>query len=317
MPSTIRGRFAPSPSGRMHLGNIFSAVLSWLFVRTEGGTLVLRVEDLDPQRCRREYADQLYEDLMWLGLDYEEGAYRGGPHASYFQSKRGDFYRRALEQLDNQGLLYPCFCTRAELHVAEAPHRSDGTLIYPGTCACLSQKEAAQRALTISPALRLRVPSETIGFLDGCCGWYEEQLALECGDFILCRKDGVAAYQLAVVVDDAAMDITQVVRGRDLLSSTPRQLLLYRLLGLKPPVFFHIPLLLSPSGRRLSKRDGDLDIGCLRKYFRPEDLFGRIAFLLGWISHIEPITLSELSTLFSVDSIPKNDIFVPFDLFCQ
>ena len=216
---TLRGRFAPSPSGRMHLGNAWSALLAWLSVRSRGGVMVLRLEDLDPDRCKRPLCDGVEEDLRWLGLDWDEGGSAGGPE--FYQSQRSEIYRAALEQLEQQGLLYPCFCTRGQLHAPNAPHRSDGEVIYPGTCRDLSAEERAVRAQTRHPAVRIRVPDEEIGFVDRLQGVYGENLARDCGDFILRRSDGVYAYQLAVVVDDALMGVTEVTRGSDLLTSTP------------------------------------------------------------------------------------------------
>ena len=228
----VTGRFAPSPSGRIHLGNILCCLLAWLSVRQQEGHMVLRIEDLDTARCPQRYARQMMEDLHWLGLDWDEGPEVGGSNGPYFQSQRTDRYQAALEQLEAQGLVYPCFCTRAELHAASAPHREDGQVIYPGTCRNLSAAQIAERSLRRAPALRLRVPEEEIGFTDGHLGAVRENLARACGDFLLRRSDGMFAYQLAVVVDDAAMGITEVVRGADLLDSTPRQLYLYRLLDL-------------------------------------------------------------------------------------
>ena len=234
------GRFAPSPSGRIHLGNILCALLVWLSARQKGGKVVLRIEDLDTARCPRRYARQMEDDLRWLGLDWDQGPGVGGPDEPYDQSERTALYQAALEKLEQKGLVYPCFCTRAELHAASAPHREDGQVVYAGTCRNLTAAEAAEKAKQRPPALRLRVPEESWGFTDGHLGAYEENLARDCGDFLLRRSDGMFAYQLAVVVDDAAMGVTEVVRGADLLDSTPRQLYLYDLLGLTPPRFYQI-----------------------------------------------------------------------------
>ena len=244
-----KGRFAPSPSGRIHLGNILCCLLAWLSARQSGGRIVLRVEDLDTARCPRRYALQMEEDLRWLGLNWDEGPGSGGADGPYYQSERTARYQAALDRLADRGLVYPCFCTRAELHAASAPHREDGQVVYAGTCRRLTAAEAAERAGTRAPALRLRVPEEEITFTDGHMGVCRENLARDCGDFLLRRSDGMFAYQLAVVVDDAAMGVTQVVRGADLLSSTPRQLLLYRLLELPVPEFIHFPLLLAADWR--------------------------------------------------------------------
>ena len=236
---TLRGRFAPSPSGRMHLGNLFSALLAWLSVRRAGGVMVLRMEDLDPDRCRPEYARQLADDLRWLGLDWDEGWQKGGPHGPYLQSERTERYAAAFRALEGRGLVYPCFCTRAERLAASAPHRSDGQAVYAGKCRHLTEEERAELARTRRPAWRIAAPDRAVSFTDGLQGPYSENLLHDCGDFILRRSDGVYAYQLAVVYDDGDMGVTQVVRGRDLLSSTPRQLWLYELLGLTPPEFYH------------------------------------------------------------------------------
>ena len=312
----IRGRFAPSPSGRMHLGNLFSALLAWLSVRSAGGVLVLRMEDLDPDRCRPEYAAQLAEDLLWLGLDWDEGYGKGGPDGPYLQSERTERYAAAFGRLEEMGLVYPCYCTRAERLAASAPHRSDGQAVYGGRCRDLTVEErSALEAAGRRPAWRLKVPDEVWAVEDGHMGRYGENLLRDCGDFIIRRSDGVYAYQLAVVADDGAMGINQVVRGMDLLSSTPRQCYLYHLLGLEPPEFRHVPLLLAEDGRRLSKRDKDLDMGVLRTRWTPEDLTGRLALLAGLQSTPAPVTPAALMERFSWEQVPRTDIVVPGGLF--
>ena len=310
------GRFAPTPSGRMHLGNLFCALLAWLSARSENGRMVLRIEDLDTFRSRPEFARQLERDLLFLGLDWDEGGSMGGPSDPYYQSRRTELYHAALESLKKQGLVYPCFCTRAELHAANAPHAGEGDSVYNGRCRDMPPQEAAARAQSHAPALRLRVPAETIRFQDGHYGPISQNMAMECGDFILCRSDGIMAYQLAVVVDDATMGVTQVVRGRDLLSSTPRQLLLYQLLGLRPPSFFHVPLLLAPDGRRLSKRDGDLSLDTLLSHgCTAQDLIGRLGYLAGLLDRPEPVSPQELLPAFQWGKIPREDIRLPKGLF--
>ena len=275
MAQQVVGRFAPTPSGQLHLGNLFCSLIAWLAAKSQGGKILLRSEDLDVERSRPEYALQAQRDLEALGLFWDEGGDRSGPHAPYDQSQRFPFYRTQLERLESQRLVYPCFCSRAQLHAASAPHASDGETIYAGTCRGLSPQEAAERSKTRAPALRLRVPEETIAFTDLHYGPQQQYLPTGCGDFILRRSDGVYAYQLAVVADDGAMGVTQVVRGRDLLPSTPRQILLYRLLGWPVPEFGHTPLLLAPGGRRLSKRDGDQCLsGLLEKGLTPRDVVG-------------------------------------------
>ena len=309
------GRFAPSPSGRIHLGNILCCLLAWLSVRRQGGEVVLRIEDLDTARCPRRYAHQMEEDLRWLGLDWDRGPTVGGPDGSYYQSERTALYQAALERLEDMGLVYPCFCTRAELHAASAPHREDGQVVYAGTCRHLTAAEIAEKAKRRAPALRLRVRSETWGFTDGHMGPYSENLARDCGDFLLRRSDGMFAYQLAVVVDDAAMGVTEVVRGADLLDSTPRQLYLYHLLGLTPPKFIHFPLLLAPDGRRLSKRDADAGLDVLRDRAAPEEVLGKLAYLAGFNPSAEPKTAQQLLADFAWDKVPRADIRIPEGLF--
>ena len=245
----VTGRFAPSPSGRLHLGNLACSLLAWLSAKSQGGRIVLRIEDLDAERCPRVYADLLEQDLAWLGLTWDEGGSTGGAHAPYYQSECGDIYTQSYRKLEQRGLVYPCFCSRSQLHAASAPHTSDGNVIYPGTCRGLTPEEIAEKRKKKAPAYRLMVPDEEITFTDGCMGTHTENLLRDCGDFYLRRADGVFAYQLAVVVDDARMGVTEVVRGADLLSSTARQLYLYRLLGLQPPHFAHCPLLLAADGR--------------------------------------------------------------------
>ena len=306
----IRGRFAPSPSGRMHLGNALSALLAWLSVRSAGGVMVLRLEDLDPVRCRPEFARQVEEDLRWLGLDWDEGGLAAGPQWS--QSGRRDLYEAQLTRLEAMGLTYPCFCTRGDLHAASAPHASDGTPLYSGACRNLTAEQRAERAKSRHPSIRIQTPDRDISFVDGNLGPFSQNLARDCGDFILRRSDGVHAYQLAVVTDDGDMRITQVVRGRDLLNSTPRQLWLQELLDLPHPDYFHIPLLLSPGGRRLSKRDSDLDLGALRAAgVTPEAIVGRLAFWAELTPTPAPVRASELIPHFSWAHVKKEDITIP------
>lgn len=313
---TVRGRFAPSPSGRMHLGNVFSALLAWLSARSVGGSVVLRMEDLDPDRCRPEYVARLAADLEWLGLVCDEGYGVGGPDGPYLQSERTDRYAAAFVRLEREGLIYPCYCSRAERLAANAPHRSDGQTVYDGKCRHLTDEERkAFAAEGRRPAPRLRVPNQEFSFVDGHMGPYTENLERDCGDFIIRRSDGVYAYQLAVVVDDAAMGVTQVVRGRDLLDSTPRQCYLYHLLGLTPPEVFHVPLLLAPDGHRLSKRERDLDMEALRARFTAEELLGRLAFLAGLLEKPRPMSAQVLLEYFSWDKVPVGDIYVPGALF--
>ena len=298
--SRVVGRFAPSPSGRMHMGNLWSCLLAWLSARSAGGGMVLRLEDLDPDRCGQGYCDQVMRDLEWLGLDWN-----GGP---VYQSRRTDIYAQAFRELEEQGLLYPCFCTRAERLAASAPHRSDGTAVYNGRCVRLSRAEREELSARRRHAWRVRVPEREVSFTDLLQGEYRENLARDCGDFILRRSDGVFAYQLAVVVDDGAMGVTQVVRGSDLLSSTPRQLWLQEQLGLPHPDYGHLPLLLAPDGRRLAKRDRDMELGRLQERHTAPELVGRLACAARLIDRPEAITPRELIPLFSWEKLPREDL---------
>ena len=309
------GRFAPSPSGRIHLGNILCSLIAWLSIRQQGGRMVLRIEDLDTARCPRKYSRQMIEDLRWLGLHWDEGPDAREPDAPYYQSERTALYEAALETLKEKGLVYPCFCTRAELHAASAPHREDGQTVYAGTCRNLTAEQIVEKTQIRSPALRLRVPEETWSVCDGHMGSYAENLASDCGDFLLRRSDGMFAYQLAVVVDDAAMGITEVVRGADLLSSTPRQLYLYDLLGLPAPRFFHVPLLLTSDGRRLSKRNADAGLDDLARRFTAPEILGRLAYAAGFNPSADPKTARQLLADFDWEKLPHADIRIPEGLF--
>lgn len=294
------GRFAPSPSGRMHLGNALSAMLAWLSAKQQGGEILLRIEDLDPARSKAEYAQGIMDDFRWLGLLWDRRATD--------QSKRGEAYAAALRQLEQMYLIYPCYCSRDQLHAASAPHASDGRVIYAGTCRNLTPEQRA--VMTKKPSLRIRLPDREISFRDGLQGDVTMNLQREFGDIILRRADGVAAYQLAVVVDDGTEGVTEVVRGRDLLSSTPVQLYLYELLGLTPPRFYHVPMLLAPDGRRLSKRDRDLDFGYLRQHFSPEEIIGLLGHLAGLMERWEPVSARELACDFSWSRVKQSDIIL-------
>ncbi|MBQ7566904.1 MAG: tRNA glutamyl-Q(34) synthetase GluQRS [Oscillospiraceae bacterium] len=294
----VRGRFAPSPSGRMHLGNVFSALLAWLSVRSRDGTMLLRIEDLDRERCRPEYAAQIKRDLKTLGLDWDEEQPR--------QSTRDEAY---LEQFRTLGaLVYPCYCSRSELLAASAPHAADGRAVYPGTCRDLTPEQRAQKEK--APSWRVRVPDRVIAVDDLLQGRYEENLEKACGDFIVRRADGVYAYQLAVVTDDAAGGVTEVTRGVDLLSSAPRQRYLQELLGFPQVTYCHVPLLTDASGRRLSKRDGDLDLGALLDRMTVPELLGHLAFAAGLLEKYEPATARELIPVFRLDRLKRENIKV-------
>lgn len=298
-----RGRFAPSPTGRMHLGNVFSALLSWLSARSKGGEWLLRIEDIDPQRSRQEYADLLMDDLQWLGLTWD-----GEP---VYQHERGDIYQHYYERLREKGLTYPCYCTRSDLLATQAPHESDGRVVYAGTCRHRPPQPGK------AAATRLMVPDEERTFTDGHYGEQCVNLAQQVGDFIIRRKDGAWAYQLAVVVDDALMGINEVVRGRDLLLSSPQQIYVAELLGFTPPQFIHLPLLCNGEGRRLSKRDRSLDMGVLRERHEAAQIIGRLAWLAGLQEQPTPTKATDLVARFSWDKVGCSDITVDAEaLFC-
>ncbi|MCI8601852.1 MAG: tRNA glutamyl-Q(34) synthetase GluQRS [Oscillospiraceae bacterium] len=301
------GRLAPTPSGRMHLGNVFCALLAWLSARQAGGKVLLRIEDLDQVRAPRRYAGLLEEDFCWLGISWDEGGSRGGPQGPYYQSERSEIYLQCLQKLEK--LTYPCFCSRAELHAAEAPHMSDGRFLYTGRCRGLTAAEIAEKRRQRPPAVRIAVPEETIRFDDLRDGPQQALLTKACGDFVIRRADGVFAYQLATAADDALMGVTQVVRGSDLLGSTFQQRWLQKLLGLPSPRYGHIPLLTAPDGRRLSKRDGDLDLGALRQRgVRPERITGLLGYLAGLLEKPEEASPGALIPLFDWAKIPKQEV---------
>ena len=294
------GRFAPTPSGRMHLGNVFSALLAWLSVRSGDGVMILRMEDLDTRRTSAEFAELLRGDLRWLGLDYDT--------ETPPQSSRSPVYDRYFDLLNSRGLLYPCYCTRSVLHSVNAPHLSDGTYVYPGTCRSLSAAERA--AFGRAPAWRVRVPDRNWVLEDRVQGHYEMNLLTECGDMVMRRADGVYVYQLAVTVDDGEAGVTEVVRGMDLLSSAPRQMYLQELFGFPHPVYAHVPMLLAPDGRRLSKRDADLDMGALRQRLKPEQVIGILAAAAGLIDRREALSARELLSEFQWDRISGDSIYL-------
>lgn len=296
----VVGRFAPTPSGRMHLGNVFSALLAWLSVRSQDGEMVLRMEDLDTQRTSAEFAQTLRDDLRWLGLTYD----RETPP----QSQRSDTYDLYFERLREMELLYPCYCTRSQLHSVNAPHLSDGTYVYPGTCRNMTREE--QEKMNRAPAWRVMVPDRVWSFTDRVQGHYELNLATECGDMVVRRADGVYVYQLAVTVDDGEAGVTEVVRGMDLLSSAPRQMYLQELFGFPHPGYAHVPMLLAPDGRRLSKREKDLDLGQLQLRLRPEQVLGSLAYAAGIIDVREPVSAAELVGEFSWEKITGEAIYL-------
>ena len=297
MEQKVVGRFAPTPSGRMHLGNVFAALIAWLSVRGRDGEMVLRMEDLDTQRTSTDFAETLREDLTWLGLDWDR--------ETEPQSQRSAVYDRYFEKMMDEGLLYPCYCTRSQLHSVNAPHLSDGTYVYPGTCRNLQNPPVGRK-----PAWRVMVPDKVWSFTDRVQGDYSLNLATDCGDMVVRRADGVYVYQLAVTVDDGEAGVTEVVRGMDLLSSGPRQMYLQELLGFAHPEYGHVPMLLAPDGRRLSKRDRDLDLGELRKRLKPEELIGNLACAAGLIGTYEPISAGELAKEFHWEMLRGDSIYL-------
>lgn len=313
--SAVRGRLAPSPTGLLHLGNAYAFLMAWLSARSRGGALVLRMEDIDPERSRPEFIHGIYEDLGWLGLDCEESPQRGGFHAPYAQSLRLDYYAAVLERLRDAGVVYPCYCTRKELRMlASAPHVGDEGAPYPGTCRALS--DAERRAREVSgrrPSLRLHTEADCY-FTDGVLGEQRFSMADCGGDFALRRSDGVVAYQLAVVADDAAMEITEVVRGDDLLLSTPRQLLLFHLLDRTPPCYAHVPLLHDASGERLAKRHKSLTLASLRASgASPGAVVGYIGWLSGFLERPAPCRPADLLPGFSLASLRGRRLLLPED----
>lgn len=309
---TMRGRFAPTPSGEMHIGNARTALLAWLHARQAGGTFILRIEDIDKPRCKPAYTELLLDDLRWLGIDWDEGPDTGGPHGPYVQSERLADYAHAIRRLLDMGLLYPCYCSRAELlAVASAPHGLDSEgPIYPGTCRSLTAAQREQRAAVKHPSLRFRMPSRPVSFTDEAAGPMTYPAGAG-GDFVVQRADGIVSYQLAVVVDDAAMGITDVVRGADLLDSTPRQLLLFDTLGLPAPRYAHVPLLMGPDGKRLAKRHGASSLRALREAGVPAELVvGAIASISGLHDRPEPIAARELVPAFRIANVPKSPVTV-------
>lgn len=282
----------------MHLGNARSALLGWLQLRRAGGAFLLRIEDLDRARCRPEYVDALYRDLEYLGLTWDE--------SPWFQSQRSEIYEEATARLTAQGRTYPCFCTRTEIaRAASAPHVGEEGPRYPGTCCELTPAQRLDRHASRRPALRFRPRDGVVRFVDGLQGPVEQDVHRDVGDFVIRRNDGVASYQLAVVVDDAASGITDVLRGDDLLLSTPRQLLLFEALGLTAPSYAHVPLILGTDGKRLAKREGAFAIADLREAkVPPERIVGLLASWSG-LSDGRPSSASELAQSFALEKVRR------------
>lgn len=303
---TSRGRFAPSPTGRLHLGSAAAAIFCAAAARRAGGRLVLRIEDIDAPRVVPGAEAAIVDDLAWLGVRFDEGPAEGGPSAPYRQSERLALYEAAIDVLARGGHTYLCDCSRAEIaRVASAPHEGDEGPPYPGTCRSTGM---GARRFKRPPSIRLRVPDEPVAYVDGASGSVLARLA---GDFVLRRGDGVFAYQLATLVDDLAMGVTEVVRGRDLVSSAPRQALLAQLLGAEPPRYVHVPLLLGPGGQRLAKRDGGVTIADFRaRDVRPEVLVRAIAAAYGHVVTEQAPPLEALAKMFDAARFPGESVDV-------
>ncbi|HWP67371.1 MAG TPA: tRNA glutamyl-Q(34) synthetase GluQRS [Candidatus Limnocylindria bacterium] len=313
--AAYRGRFAPSPTGDLHLGSAAAALVAWLRARAAGGTFVVRVEDIDRPRVVPGAEARQLDELRWLGLDWDEGPDVGGPHAPYRQSKRSERYVAALELLEARGLLFRCDCSRSEIaRVASAPHAGEDGPRYPGTCRRFGMQERPWRR---APAVRVVLPPGPVTVYDAWQGAFVQDPAATVGDVVLRRGDGVWSYQLACVVDDLAMGITEVVRGHDLLASAPRQVLLARALGGTPPAFAHLPLVVSSDGTRLAKRAGGTTLGAWRRAGRPpEAVVGVLAYTLGLRPAPAPIAARDLVREFDPAALSgRATVRLPADVF--
>ena len=305
-PTPPIGRLAPSPTGGLHLGHARTFLIAWLSARSRGGLMIYRVEDLDATRARLPVIEEAVVDLRWLGLDWDEGPDRGGPSYPYVQSWRMSEYATSLGRLKSAELVYPCTCTRSDIErAASAPHPEDEGPTYPGTCS--HRRAADAEVLGYRPfAWRFRVPPGPIAWSDRFQGEVRLDPARLGGDFVVARAGIGPSYQLAVVHDDATMGVTEVIRGDDLVPSTPRQILLYRALGWEPPGFGHVPLAVSPDGRRLAKRDGSIKLATLRESgVDPARLVGWLARACGWSDGIESAPPSAWLDRFDLKAIPK------------
>lgn len=302
----MRGRFAPSPTGYIHLGNVWTAFLAWLQVRQQKGTLILRIEDIDKQRSKPEYTQALLEDLAWLGLDWDEGPGKGGPYGPYIQQERYSLYEKALQELQAKHLLYPCYCSRARLQAIGAPHEGEHRL-YDGHC--YGMPEEQRRQMDRKPSWRVHVPHVSVSFTDGSYGPFSDYLPRVCGDFVVRRADGLYAYQLAVAVDDGSMGITHVLRGRDLLSSTAQQIWLMEVLGYTPPSYTHVPMLIDASGNRLSKRQQGITVRILRdRGVQADAILSALALAGGLVSERRLYHKGELLRLCNFQTMTTHDI---------
>jgi glutamyl-tRNA synthetase len=303
--SVAVGRLAPSPTGGLHLGHARTFLVAWLAARHANGRIILRIEDLDASRVRPEAAATALLDLRWLGLDWDEGPDLGGASAPYVQSERRAHYDEALARLKAAELVYPCTCTRADIErAASAPHAEEEGPTYPGTCSYRKASDA--ESLSDRPfAWRFRVPSGSVAWDDVFLGRVELEPSVQGGDFLVGRNGLGPSYQLAVVVDDALMGINQVIRGSDLVTSTPRQILLYRALGFTPPQFGHVPLVVTPDGRRLAKRDGSIKLATLREHgLDSRTLAGVLLHSCGWQASACPLHPREAIAIYDPSSLP-------------
>lgn len=310
--SSIVGRLAPSPTGAQHLGNARTYLVAWLAARAAGGRVLLRIEDIDSPRVKPWAADQAVEDLRWLGLDWDEGPDIGGPCAPYVQSERIEHYAAALSRLIELGLAYPCTCTRSDIEsAASAPHEAamiDGP-VYPGSCAGWRCGDPLPPESTY--CWRFRTVDEEVEIEDQICGSVKLNPRRQLGDFPLTRKNGSAAYQLAVVVDDEAMGITQVVRGDDLVPSLFRQRPIIDALGYRRPQYFHVPLVLGADGRRLAKRHGDTRLSQYRQVgIAPEAIIGWAAHSIGLTDSPRPVAADRLIAAFDPNSLRRHPTIV-------
>ncbi len=308
--SKVIGRLAPSPTGAQHVGNARTYLIAWLSARSQQGRVVLRIEDIDSSRAKPGAVEGACADLRWLGLEWDD--------APILQTQRLPLYQGALERLKAQELVYPCTCTRADIErAASAPHAEHEGAIYPGTCAY--RRAGDEASVGDRPyAWRMRVSNETIEYDDTIVGPVAQNLQAIGGDFVVWRSAGTPAYQLAVVVDDADQRVTEVIRGDDLIPSTPRQIVLYRALGLPPPRFAHIPLVHGSDGKRLAKRQSDIRLASLREAgVSPEALLGLLAWSCGWLPQVEPVRLLDLCARFQMRTIPREPFILTPALLAQ